>query len=256
MPSAAPGVSVSSRLRASSSCEQADVLDGDHRLVGERLQQLDLRVGEGLGLAASDGDRADRRRSSRSIGMARDAPIPDRLGASACAGHSRRSTRTSATYDDGSAVDQARPARTPGRPREKAADRPRTRPATCCRWPTSVEHPPSNRQHEAESRIAQPRGARRRWRRTPAADRSASCEMTRRISLVAVCCSSDSVRSRLRASSSLNSRTFSMAITAWSAKVLRSSTCRSVKGRPRSAGRRWRRSGGRPRSIGTPSIVR
>ena len=26
--------------------EQAHVLDGDHRLVGERLQQLDLRVGK------------------------------------------------------------------------------------------------------------------------------------------------------------------------------------------------------------------
>ena len=44
--------------------------------------------------------------------------------------------------------------------------------------------------------------------------------MTRRISAVAVCCSSDSVTSALRACSSLNSRTFSIAITAWSANVL------------------------------------
>jgi hypothetical protein len=44
-------------------------------------------------------------------------------------------------------------------------------------------------------------------------------EITRRISLVAVCCSSASVRSRFLASSSLNNRTFSMAMTAWSAKV-------------------------------------
>ena len=44
-------------------------------------------------------------------------------------------------------------------------------------------------------------------------------EITRRISAVAVCCSSDSVSSRFRASSSWNSRTFSIAITAWSAKV-------------------------------------
>ena len=43
--------------------------------------------------------------------------------------------------------------------------------------------------------------------------------ITRRISLVAVCCSSASVRSRFRASSSVNRRTFSMAMTAWSAKV-------------------------------------
>ena len=54
--------------------------------------------------------------------------------------------------------------------------------------------------------------------------------MTRRISLVAVCCSRVSVRSRLRVSSSLNRRTFSMAMTAWSAKVWRSSTWLSVKG--------------------------
>ena len=55
--------------------------------------------------------------------------------------------------------------------------------------------------------------------------------MTRRISPVAVCCSSASVRSRLRASSSWNRRTFSIAMTAWSAKVLRSSICLSVNGR-------------------------
>ena len=53
--------------------------------------------------------------------------------------------------------------------------------------------------------------------------------MTRRISPVAVCCSSDSARSVFLASSSLNSRTFSMAMTAWSAKVCRSATSRSAK---------------------------
>ncbi len=47
--------------------------------------------------------------------------------------------------------------------------------------------------------------------------------MTRRISAVAVCCSSASFVS-------LNSRTFSMAMTAWSAKVRRRSISRSVKG--------------------------
>ena len=55
--------------------------------------------------------------------------------------------------------------------------------------------------------------------------------MTPRISLVAVCCSSASVRSLLRASSSLNRRTFSMAITAWSAKVSISWICLSLNGR-------------------------
>ena len=42
-----------------------------------------------------------------------------------------------------------------------------------------------------------------RSRPTPAGRRSASCEMTRRISAVAVCCSSASVSSRFRASSSV-----------------------------------------------------
>ena len=46
--------------------------------------------------------------------------------------------------------------------------------------------------------------------------------MTPRISLVAVCCSKDSL-------SSLNNRTFSIAITAWSAKVVTRSICLSVK---------------------------
>ena len=49
--------------------------------------------------------------------------------------------------------------------------------------------------------------------------------MTRRISLVAVCCSNASVSSRVRACTSSNSRVFSMAITAWSAKVSSSSIC-------------------------------
>ena len=54
-------------------------------------------------------------------------------------------------------------------------------------------------------------------------------EMTRRISLVAVCCSRASVRSAFRACSSASSRAFSMAMTAWSAKVSSRATCRSVK---------------------------
>src|SRR4029434_11098690 len=50
----------------------------------------------------------------------------------------------------------------------------------------------------------------------------ADLAMTWRISLVAVCCSRASFVS-------LNSRTFSMAMTAWSAKVCSRATCRSVK---------------------------
>ncbi len=46
----------------------------------------------------------------------------------------------------------------------------------------------------------------------------------------AVSCSTDRVRSAVRASSALNRRTFSIAITAWSAKVCSSPICLSVNG--------------------------
>ena len=56
-------------------------------------------------------------------------------------------------------------------------------------------------------------------------------EITRRMSLIAVCCSSDSASSRERCCSASNSRVFSIAMTAWSAKVSTSSICLSVNGR-------------------------
>ena len=56
-------------------------------------------------------------------------------------------------------------------------------------------------------------------------------EMTRSTSDVAVCCSSDSLRSPVRWRSSLSSRVFSMAMTAWAAKLCSSSICLSAKGR-------------------------
>ena len=55
--------------------------------------------------------------------------------------------------------------------------------------------------------------------------------MTLSTSLVAVWYSSDSCSSRVRACTSSNRRTFSIAITAWSAKVVTSSICFSVNGR-------------------------
>jgi hypothetical protein len=81
-------------------------------------------------------------------------------------------------------------------------------------------------------------------------------EITRRMSLVAVCCSSDSVSWALRASSSLNRRTFSMAMTAWSAKVCRSAIWRSEK--PPDS---WRETAMAPmawpsRRRGTPMVLR
>ena len=73
--------------------------------------------------------------------------------------------------------------------------------------------------------------------------------MTLSTSAVAVCCSN---ASRV----SVISRVFSIAMTAWSAKVRTSSICRSVNGSTR-----WRASlitpiGSPSRSSGTPSSVR
>ena len=56
-------------------------------------------------------------------------------------------------------------------------------------------------------------------------------EMTFSTSVVAVCCSSDSLRSSVRWRSSLSSRVFSMAMTACAAKFCTSSICLSVNGR-------------------------
>ena len=54
-----PTERVSACVRAPA-LEEADVLDGDDGLVGEGLQQLDLRVRERPRLGPSDADRADR----------------------------------------------------------------------------------------------------------------------------------------------------------------------------------------------------
>ena len=54
--------------------------------------------------------------------------------------------------------------------------------------------------------------------------------MTLRTSAVAVCCWSDSLSSCVRCCTSLNSLTFSIAITAWRAKLVNSAICFSVNG--------------------------
>ncbi len=67
--------------------------------------------------------------------------------------------------------------------------------------------------------------------------------MTRRMSLVAVCCSRASltcacacVSASFFCCNSVNNRTFSIAMTAWLAKVATNSICLSVNGR---TSRRW-----------------
>ena len=55
-------------------------------------------------------------------------------------------------------------------------------------------------------------------------------EITRSTSAVAVCCCNELVRSSVRCRSSLSSRVFSMAMTAWAAKLVTSSICFSPNG--------------------------
>ena len=81
-------------------------------------------------------------------------------------------------------------------------------------------------------------------------------EMTPSTSDVAVCCSSDSASSRVRCCSASNKRTFSIAITAWSAKVVTSSICLSVNGRTVLRCKTMTPIGMPSRNSGTPSIVR
>ena len=79
--------------------------------------------------------------------------------------------------------------------------------------------------------------------------------MTLSTSEVAACCSSASLSSAVRCCSASNSRTFSIAITAWSAKVDTSSICFSVNGRTVLRCRTITPMGVPSRSSGTPSMV-
>ena len=81
-------------------------------------------------------------------------------------------------------------------------------------------------------------------------------EMTPSTSNVAVCCSSASLSSRVRACTSSNSRTFSIAITAWSAKVVTSSICLALNGRTVFRCRTTTPMGVPSRIRGTPKRVR
>ena len=81
-------------------------------------------------------------------------------------------------------------------------------------------------------------------------------EITSSTSDVAFCCSSDSDSSRVRACTSSKSRTFSIAITAWSAKVVTSSISLSVNGATIDRVSAITPIGAPSRSSGTPSIVR
>ncbi len=207
--------------------EQAHVLDGDHRLVGEGLQQLDLLVGERADLApATTADDADRRRPRAAWARPgrRCGSPPARRRAACVLGITR----------DVGHVDHRRASSRIARPVRRGPGR----RARECRSPTRIEASgvscAARRQvkqlaveAEDDARRAPRTAARRsgRWRRRPAGRRSASSRSPAgsRPSPSAAPAPRSPARGpgqrAFFACSSVNSRTFSMAITAWSAKV-------------------------------------
>ena len=201
-------VSVRSRLRASSSCEEADVLDGDDGLVGEGLQERDLPVGERAHLGPPDRD-APIGSPSRRSGVARMVRCASSI-APRESGYSRtpRSAARSSTWID-APVARARPTTEPG---GRSQFPPEGGNPPCGR--DDVERSPSRRPRRSVTAASQSRAALCAIVSKTGWTSVGELLMTRRISLVAVCCSRVSVRSRFRASNSWKSRTFSTAMTA------------------------------------------
>ena len=174
--------------------EQPDVLDGDDRLVGEGLEQRDLLVREGPGLLPTLMITPPRS-PSRSMGTA-----------SVCA--SLRRARSAAVLAIGDRRDMHHRLRSGWHARQRSrVGRVEERsdvpdfgcrcgaPRRCAQLTHRTGCTPPM------PALAQAHGAPRRSHRTPAGGRW-ELLITRRISLVAVCCSSASVSSRLRACSS------------------------------------------------------
>ncbi len=209
--------------------EEPDVLDGDDRLVGERLEELDLPVREGSGLARDDGDRPDR-----------DAVAQHRDGHGAAVGGDaarRRPARSSGSASTSGMwatprLRTDRPAALPAtrRPRPGATHGLDPSGVNPCGEPRSGGAVPSKR-NTKQNCASQRRAALLAMVSKTGWTSVGELEMTRRISPVAVCCSRVSVRSRFRRSSSWKRRTFSTAITAWSAKVPRRAICPAENGR-------------------------
>ena len=240
--------SVSSRLRASSSVNRRTFSIAMTAWSAKVWSSVDLAIGEGRDLGPPD---------RRSTPMARPRGATERRGS--CGIRSRRRARWTRGTRSPPPARQRR-----GRPADPA---PRGLPRTADRdgeallARVAIGIARDGRRDGAISvptvdgrveRLAEPRRALARSASNTGWTSVGDLEMTRRISPVAVCCSSVSVRSRLRASSSLKSRTFSIAITAWSAKVFSSAICRRRETASRAARRsrspRW---GLRSRSIGT-----
>ena len=199
--------------------EQAHVLDRDHGLVGEGLHDFDLALGERAGLGARQHEARRRLALSRSNGT----PSSERTG--------RRQRAARQTYS-GSARHRecARPCPTQHPARQSSRDPVRGIGSRRYRSISSSERRVRDKRKTSPSRT-QDRARRRAAEFDAGADSvsNTACKsnaerlMTFSTSAVAVCCCSASSRSSVRSCTSSNRRTFSIAITAWSAKVCTSS---------------------------------
>ena len=232
--------------------EQPRVLDGDGRLVGEGLHQGDLAVGERPDLVPVD-EMTPSSSSALSMGTASTVRIgstctqpvactrgrPGRRECGWCAARGRRAptalSRPGAMGfrsrkaprlggDVAERPPRAAPDRRSGRSRDRSASHSRTAFSASVSktgWRSKVDRP-----------------------------------ITLSSSLVAVCCSSATRSSLLRASSSVNRRTFSMAMTAWSAKVLSRSICLAENGPGSARATAIAPMGAPSRSMGTTRMLR
>ena len=215
--------------------EQADVLDGDHRLVPKGPEQSDLFVAESLRVFAKHSDRADGETFPEHR-HDQDAPVaegagrlkvrrPD-LGVLLDVGHvNRRAVEDRAARE--------------GAPIGSSWEHVPKGIESCCRQIVVCDEMEAfsvELEHRAEETVAQlDRAADDRvkhgldvgWR---AADHPEDLArgglLLQRLGHLRV----GLVSARFFSSSSVNSRTFSIAITAWSAKVSQSAICLSVNG--------------------------
>ena len=194
--------------------EQAHVLDGDDRLVGEGLEERDLLVGEGPDLGSADPDHAERDTVAQERhGERRLDAVPGR-GRLGVLRQSLREVpdmnRLAVDHRAAHQVSPSQPAHRGHRRRPEGGD--------------EAEHVAVHAKHLGVVRAAQAGGIRGngvehrlsigRRGRDHAEDLARGRLLLQRLAEVL-----------LRASSSLNRRTFSMAMTAWSAKVWSSAIC-------------------------------
>ena len=229
-------LAASAAARAScASLEQPRVLDRDHRLVGEGLEQRDLLVAERLAAAGATTQIGRCRGPPRASARRRPSSCPISSATLAQRAPARRRRRsTSGTWSDAPLADR----RCAG---ERLVERLGKRVARRRRAPTprhAADMHAARRRRAGRCRAA--RCANRRWQLSRILSNTGAVSatellMTCSTSAVAVCCSSASCVS-------LNSRTFSIAITAWSAKVCSSAiSCRRERPAPRRAAARSRR---------------